>query len=320
MRPETPTTALPVQPLAAGATAPMTLTFAVPTGSACGAPLGIDYIGSAADNLSSVAPKRVLNANIGTTCTVVNNCPVTINPIATREGLYFNQKRPGNGLAAYSYGGGWYTADAERKPTWYQLSGSYVDNLMRMPLRQTFNSGTSTNVAVGLVERGSVWMARVDPARLLFAWQFADGRNGAEIMSASLAPAPRPTVNHTETWFSLNESGWGLALESVSTGGSTLEGHGVFIYDGAGKPRWVLGTGNGSNGTAVNLFAYRPHCPGCPWLPNWAATQAPAGTLTPTWAGETGGTVNTAITLPAPLQGTWNRTNLPIIPVLPPAR
>lgn len=320
VRPETPTAPLPVQPLAAGAQAAMTLTFAVPTNSACGAPLGIDYIGSAADNLSSVAPKRVLNASVGTTCSVVNNCPVQSNPIATREGLYFNQKRPGNGLAAYSYGGGWYTADAERRPTWYQLSGSYVDNLMRMPLRQTRNTGTSTNVAVSLTERGSVWMARLDPARLLYAWQFADGRNGAEIMSASLSPAPRPTVNHTETWFSLNDSGWGLALESVSTGGSTLEGHGVFIYDSAGNPRWVLGTGNGSNGTAVNLFAYRPHCPGCPWLPNWAATQAPAGSMTPTWSGETGGTINTAITLPAPLQGTWNRTNLPIIPVLPPAR
>lgn len=315
-RVETPS--LQLAPLGVNADTTANVIFAVPSTAACGAPIGIDYIATAGDNISSVAPERVVNASVGSTCAAVTTCPVQAPAIATREGLYFNARRPGNGLASYSYGGGWYTAEPDRTPTWFQLSGSYVDNLMRIPIGQTFNTAAPNGVAVGLIERGSGWLARIDPSRQLFAWQLDDGRSGAELMSASLAPAPRPTTNRTETWFSLAEPGWGLAIENVATGGNTLEAYGVFIYDSAGEPRWALGVGNGSNGTAVALNTQRPHCPGCPWLTNWQAGSAAAGTITPAWTGSTGGTINTAITLPGPLQGTWNRTGVQMIPILAP--
>lgn len=307
-----------LMPMVANAEMSLNVTFAVPSTAACGSEIGLDYIGVAGDTISHVAPERVTDANVGTTCTPVTTCPLQAGPIASREGLYFNAKRPGNGLASYSYGGGWYTAEPDRTPTWYQLSGSYVDNLMRMPIGQTFNTAAPNGVAVSLAERGSAWLTRIGPSLQMFVWQLDDGRSGAELFTASLAPALRPAVNRTETWFSLAEPGWGLAIESAASGTNTLEAFGVFFYDNAGDPRWALGVGNGANGTAVPLNTQRPHCPGCPWLTNWQAGSAAAGTITPTWNGSSGGTFNTAITLPAPMQGTWNRTGVQMIPILPP--
>lgn len=315
-RVETPT--LPLPALTAGALTTLDVTFAVPSTAACGAPIAIDYLASASDNLSSVEPKRIVTTAVGAGCAAVSNCPVQAPTINGREGLYFNPMRPGNGLASYSYGGGWYTADPDRRATWYQLSGSYVDNLMRIPLGRTRNAAAPNGVDVVLDPVGKAWLARTNENQQMFVWQMADGRKGAEMMSASLAGTTRPTPNRTETWFSLNQSGWGLAIESAKSGNDTLEAYGVFLYDSAGAPRWVLGQQvNGAAGP-VSLFTYRPHCPGCPWLPTYLQTQAAAGTMTATWTGATGGTVSTAITLPAPLQGTWNRTALPFIPIMPP--
>lgn len=315
VRLESPTHALAA--LAPNAQATVNVTFAVPSNAACGANLGVDFIAAAADNLSSLAPERVLNANVGTGCTAVTTCAANIPEIDTRHG-YFNSKRQGNGLASYAYGGGWYTAERDRTPTWYQLSGSYVDNLMRMPLGQTFNAAAPNGLNVGLVELGKAWLARVDENTQLYAWQFDDGRSGAEVMTATLAGTPRPAVNHTETWFSLAQPGWGLAIDHAVVGGNPLEAFGVFFYDNAGDPRWALGVGTGANGAPVTLTAERPHCPGCPQLTNWQSGSTNVGTITPNWNGSSSGTFNTTITLPAPYAGTWNRTGVQMIPILAP--
>ncbi|MBB5207721.1 PKD domain-containing protein [Chiayiivirga flava] len=321
VRPESPTRALLALP--ANESSTVNVPFYVPTSAACGAPLAMDFVAAAANNLTRVAPTRVLNANVGAGCTVVNNCPIQQLSFETKQGLYHNRVRPGNGIAHYSYGGGWYTGDAERKPTWYQLSGSVQDYLMRLPLVETHNDGSTSNVEVSLQQRGRAWLAQVSPTEIMYAWQFDDGRSGAELLSHTLSLAgfiSRPATNRTETWFALSDPGWGLAVESGSNAGTTLEAIGVFLYDAAGAPRWTLGNGTGASGQAVALTAVRPHCPGCPWLPDYADTAAAAGTITPTWTGATGVSVNTAITFPAPLQGTWNRTALPMIPILPPAQ
>ena len=83
----------------------------------------------------------------------------------------------------------------------------------------------------------------------------------------------------------------------------------------------MTGDSNSTSGGNVSLTLQRPHCPACPWFSDCDAQGSGAGSLTRTYSGNTTGTLSTSITLPAPLSGTWNRTNLPIttigIPVSP---
>ena len=81
----------------------------------------------------------------------------------------------------------------------------------------------------------------------------------------------------------------------------------IYLYDTAGNPRWVTGDGP--------LDSHRPHCPGCPYYPDWNARKQSAGNAVLDWDGAAKGRINTTITLPQPLQGTWNRSNVPVIPI-----
>ena len=120
-------------------------------------------------------------------------------------------------------------------------------------------------------------------------------------------------------WRNPAESGWGLAIESWQTGpGSVLDFIGAYVYDSSGVARWLTGSSNNVTGGPVDLAAYRVHCPACAWFTDWNAVPLPAGSLNRTYTGPTSATLNTAITLPAPLSGTWNRNNVPLQPFATP--
>ena len=94
-------------------------------------------------------------------------------------------------------------------------------------------------------------------------------------------------------------------MESLLLGGNNTHISLIYLYDNAGQPRWVMGDGP--------LDSHRPHCPGCPQYADWNTRKQPAGSRTLQWNGNANATINTTITLPAPLQGTWNRSNVPLI-------
>jgi hypothetical protein len=164
-------------------------------------------------------------------------------------------------------------------------------------------------------EVGTAWVGQISGGSMMLAWSLADGRQGAERMTPTAAPFGNP--NHTQTWFSPGQDGWGLAIESLDVGGP-FEFIGAFIYDAAGNPRWTVGSLGSLAGGNVPLIAHRPHCPACPLVTDWAADGQPAGSLQINYVNRASGNLSTAITLPAPFGGSWTRNALPIQPIAEP--
>lgn len=255
-------------------------------------------------------------------CQVVAGCAAQIPAIATRNGFYYNAQRSGNGLANFVYGnvygGVWYTALADRSPTWYILNGDYADHLGVLPIRRFENPAAPDGFAPASRFVGTAWVAQVDRDTVLQAWEFADGAAGLELVDAP--PQPFTDPNHSQTWYSTAESGWGLSVESLVTGpSSVLEFMVGYLYDAQGTARWVLGTDDSTSGGDAPLSVYRTHCPSCPWLVDWAASEQPAGSLSRVYTGPTSMLFSSQIALPPPLSGSWNRSNLPLTTIGPPA-
>jgi hypothetical protein len=310
--------AIAVPAINAGGSAVVDVPFAIASTAQCGSSFAITHRGTAAPGgISSPAEANVAQASLGGggACQATTACAAQVPAIAARQGLYSNPARGGNGIANFiygnAYGGAWYTALSDRTPTWYILAGSYADNLAAVPVTRVRNTAAPGAVQTASEEVGRAWVAQVDADNTVFAWELAGGAAGIELMASQGLAFTSP--NHTQTWYAPSQSGWGLAIESLRTGpSSVLEFIGAYIYDAGGTARWLTGSSDNITGGPVNLTGYRVHCPGCPWLPDWASTGQPAGTLTRGYTGPTSGTLSTAITLPAPLSGTWTRATLPI--------
>jgi lysyl endopeptidase len=315
-----------VNALAPAAHTTVEVPIAIATNASCGAPLALDYIGSAAPSSFSLDTRAVLGTTVGGggSCQTSNACPVAIPAIATRPGFYFSGARSGNGLANFVYGevygGVWYSALPDRSPTWYILNGDYKDHLGVMPILRFRNSAAPGGFAPLSDAVGRAWVAQIDADSLMYAWTIDGGKSGAELLDAT--PLPFTNPNHSQTWYATSESGWGLSIESLLLApNSFLEFIVGYIYDGAGTARWVLGTSDSITGGALNVSTYAPHCPACPRFNDWeAASQRAAGSMSRTYTGPVGATFNSTITLPAPLSGSWNRTNLPLTTIGPPAQ
>jgi lysyl endopeptidase len=297
--------------------------FAVRSDASCGAPLVIDYLGTAAPGSFSLANKTVLETSLGAggTCQISSTCAAAVPQIATRQGLYSNPTRGGNGLANFiygnNYGGAWYTALPNRTPTWYILAGPYADNLAAIPITRVRNTAAPDGFATASDLVGRAWVAQTDSDSLVLAYAFDDGDSGIELMDAQALPFSSP--NRSQLW-SGTPSGWGLVVETLATQPNTvLDFVGTYIYDSQGVARWVTGSTNNVTTGGFNLSAYRVHCPACPWISDWAASPLAAGSMTRTYTGPSTGTMSTSITLPAPMSGTWNRSNVPMQTLAPPS-
>jgi lysyl endopeptidase len=314
VRLETPTPILGAS-VAAGSSRSVNLDFQIPTSAACGSAVNLDYVASASGGIFSAERKVVFSGNVASgSCATVSNCPATSSTVTARQGFYNDVARSGNGLASFQYGGAalgaiWYTALADHTPTWYIVSGAYSDNLGRMSLDRFTNAGAPSGFLPQSASAGQAWWAMVDADTQMLAWQFSDGRRGAELMENTASGIAVGSPNHTQAWYNASQSGWGLGVESLNL---PLEFWAVYLYDGAGTARWATGdTATLGNGT-VNLLAHRPHCPGCLRYADWDSRAQSAGTLSRVYNGNTQATLNTNITLPAPLSGSWNRSNLTI--------
>ena len=313
VRLETPTIALGSS-VAAGASRNVNLDFQIPTTATCGSAVNLDYVAAASSGVSSAERKAILAGSVAAgSCSVVNNCPANVTSLTARQGFYNDFARTGSGLASFQYGAAqgaiWYTALADHTPTWYIASGPISDNLGRLTLSRFTNAGAPSGFNPQGVSAGQAWWAIVDADTQFFAWQFNDGRRGAELMDNTASAFTVGNPNHTQAWYNASEDGWGLGIESLSL---PLEFFAVYLYDSAGNARWLSGASDTLGNGTVSVSAQRPHCPGCLRYVDWDTRALPAGTLSRTYNGNTQATLNTAITLPAPLSGVWNRSNLTI--------
>jgi hypothetical protein len=322
-----PQAALPVAGVAAGGSATLSLPMQIASDAACGSPLAVQHVASSDGFAGSFDLRSVFEGSVGAGCAAVVNCPVDGAVSAARPGLYFDPKRPGNGLNSYFYdvgaageqfyGGLWYTALADSSSAWYLVSGSVNDFAGPVSLGRVQNAAAPSGFSAQTQTVGRAWVAQVDGDSLLLAWLFNDGRSGVERMDATGNFATFPTENHTQAWFNPAEDGWGVAIESLTFGSPPgfLEFFAGYIFDAAGAPRWVIGDKATTASGVVNLFDYRVHCPACAYYPDSQDTATPAGSLNIQYSARNRATLSTSITLPAPLNGSWTRNQTPVQPI-----
>lgn len=314
LRLETPSLVLPQ--IAPGQSATVNLPIQVSPDADCGASIALDYIATATVNSHSAQSSRHALGQVAASCQAVTQCPAAIPVVRLRSGDIRNPQRSGNGLAHLSdLGATWYTADAAHLPTWYNIVGSYRDNLLDAPLLAARNLDAPDGLRAEVSRVGRAYVAPLTPMRALFAWRFDDGRAGMEILDSTTALLARPNPDHTAHWYPPSQSGWGVNVESVVVDGQRMDVAATYLYDSRGTPRWTISEGLMTPGHQLLLRTHRPHCPGCAHYEDWASQRQHAGSLRLTWPDASHATISTSITLPAPLQGQWQRTSVPLVPI-----
>ena len=316
VRLETPSIAL--GNLASGATLNADVTFTVPTNAACGAPASISYAGSVDANAYSVRTKSVLEMTLGAgSACQVSSCAAQIAPVALSDGLYANPTRFGNGEGMFTIPSGngqivfgaWFTGDRGRKPSWLIIQGPLADNQAIAPVFR-FSKAPGPVFAVNRSVVGTAQVTMLNPNSYALTFS-VDGAPGG-VLESRLYPGTRSTPNRTGAWYYGAESGWGQVLDDHKSGAADEEVAINYIYDGNGAPVWTLGATNALDSGSMNLNTYLVHCPTCANFPDFGAFPLAAGSLTRSYQSLTSGTLSTQMTLPAPLSGTWIRSNIPI--------
>ena len=310
---ETPSVTIPA--LAPGESTSLALDYAIDATTACASPIRIDLLGAADARGFHAVSTEVLSRTLAANCLAVTTCPAQVPTRRLDPDAYYDPLRPGTGMTLITlpqgtndplFFGLWFSADSARQPTWYQLQAALHGNQVNSPLYRTQQTQPPTWPQKPSPV-GSAQVTLVDDDKLAFTWNFAGNIGGALYVPVTgLASTIR-------VWDNPMESGWGTFDQLAQVAGPAappLIASLVYIYDGAGVPRWVQGN-NPSYvaGAAQPVTLVRPTCPGCVWL-DYKAGQQTVGTMAYTLTG--GQTkLSTNINFPGPLSGTWVRDQLP---------
>lgn len=314
---ETPTQ--PVPALAPGTSATVAVDVAIPQNAECGAPLALDYLATAARGQHSMQPAGVLRMSLGSSCSVVNSCAAPAPRALPRRGFFSDSARGGNGLASFLYGDAgnpvlgaiWYTGDRDYRSDWYTFAGPWRSGLLETQVFRSRNLNPQGFQPVS-TPIGRVWLGSVDARTQVFAWDFGNGQRGAELLTSTAGAAPYASPDHTNAWVQTGQTGWGLAAEGVQLGDGPLEFFGVYLYDAEGRSRWVTGTSRSTGNGSLELQSQRTHCPGCPFYPDYLGLSQAAGSLERIYSSRTRARINLNVQLPAPLSGSWSRSDTAI--------
>lgn len=314
-----PAQALP--DLARDAQATLALGFEIDSGAACGARLALDYAGTVDDAAHSLKPVRVLETTLGAggACAAVSSgCDAGIgDAFVPRDGLYSSFNRFGNGIASFAipapggtiFGGQWFTGRRDRTPEWLIVQGPLSGRQADAPVLRFRQSSASPFAATGEVV-GRALISYLSPTEYVATWT-VDGVAAGEKLKL-LFGTTRPEPNRTGSWFAPSESGWGEAIDDHLLPNGVAEQVIVnYYYDRAGRAVWTLGGGPVGGGEMPHN-AFFVHCPSCAALPDFASRAKPAGSVTTRYEGLLRGSYDTRIDLPAPLEGSWQRTALRI--------
>ena len=322
------TPAVSVGNLAPGASIDTTVSFKFANDAACGATYRLSFAGGADAVASSAgAGTPIASFTLPASCQVTTSCPVAKAIAAPRQGLYYNASRSGNGLSNFLipgqngappiYFGAWFTANEDRSPTWYIVQGNLLGAAVKAPiLKFTRDLGSSTFRATS-AEVGRATIAMIDSSHMIMAWTIGT-KAGAEVMEHLTGGTP-PTPNRTGAWYNPNEPGWGEVLHEYGASGATSTFAVDYIYDANAQPRWVITQDTTSNfATNTSAKGYNVHCPGCPWVADWASFPQASGTASFQFSDGSNAHATTNITLAPPLNGTWVRSNTPLQLLTPP--
>lgn len=284
---------------------------------ACGSIARLRYLGTVDERAySGVINEAVLNVG-GTGCAPVTTCPEPSSNTQFRPGAHFNPVRGGAGLLPYLAGqvngapqlfSLWFTAEANRNPTWYALQGNIEQGQVTAPISRFARNGNPPNWVEPVSSSvGDSQITLVANGQLILTHQFAGQNPGGERM-ISLLPGPTPTPNRTGAWFNTGEAGWGITFDSYLDGSLPNDFIALFFYDTTGAPRWA--TGQGPAGP-LQVDVLRPHCPNCVWT-DPGPTRRSIGTMNRAFGGARNGTFTINVDSGAPQLLLWQRNALPI--------
>jgi hypothetical protein len=314
---------LPRPALAPGASTTVNVTYTVAANATCNAPVKINYLGVADDNGFTSNPATVLNESINPDASCqAQMCTAQVTPITPHQGNFYDARRPGNGMtqvltpvpgADPIFFGAWFTGDAGRNPVWYVLNASLHANQVNYTLYQT-HLNTQNPFAVAAIAVGTAQVSLIDADKFVYTWNLNDVPGGAIYIPVTTDPA-----SSVRSWFNTSQGGWGTfdqLFPSAGVDGLPFMFNLAYIYDNAGTPRWTIGSdGSYREGHVLTENLARPACPDCVWLDYTIGARA-AGTLSYSM-NASGEAVSTNLTLPASYPGSWIRSALPLVPLVP---
>ena len=224
------------------------------------------------------------------------------------DNAYYDPARSGHGVflgqGAGQWVAYWYTYLQDGTPAWYlaqaPLPAPDAAGWRAALSRFTWN-GTA---AVGSVV-GEVIVAPGVDGGFQWSWRL-DGAWGSEPLLPIAPPAcPQSTggpVDYSGAWYAPALPGYGYSV-------LTLPGTEVqvaYLYDGAGAPRWLLGSNSPFGSGEFRLDQYRGFCPNCAFV---ATTASAAGRVGRSYAAPAQGSATLEANLLAPLAGAWQATH-----------
>lgn len=268
------------------------------------------------------------------------------DPSRSGHGIDFRLISPAITNRPAEYFLGFYTFDATGAPEWYIATGPVIDGVFlpkRNPygdslLRQIYlgpnNSVSDTSSSYTGTVRIDFNGAAQHPAchdghpsrRLDGPLAVMTARINGERIQWCMQPVVTPSnvrQDFSSIWYSLGDSGWGLALQSfdgATSGGAPADGlfSILFYADATGKPRWAIGQVTDLiAGQAQPLRQVRGYCRSCPST-NGIELSEPIGSLTLDLvrggAGAQGNRISFDLTYPGSEGGRFHRSNVDLFP------
>lgn len=300
--------------------------FELTPDAACGARYQLAHRGTTySGGFAPGGARFELNLADAEQCNVVTTCgspsPAQID---LRDGAFFAPDRPGNGLVSHiiprgvpglppQFFGMWYTGEQNRQSSWLVVQGDLVENQVRAPVLRFVRDTASPTWSVSSTVVGQAEVSLLDADRLAFSWQLGDQWHAEILDQLFLTNGAEPgTPDRTGAWFWPPESGWGLTVDSFRQNNIEQDFTLVYLYDDAGQPRWTLTQQPVADTGLLPTLMAEVHCPGCPWLDINPTLQV-VGSLQRRYDSPTQGNLSMDVVFPAPLPGSWQRSNVPII-------
>ncbi len=258
-------------------------------------------------------------------------------------GNWFDQTHSGHGFDLQLFGHDavhgdvyaltFYTYDANGNPEWYQASGNLVDGIFVPGPDQNGNSlhrityQTSGNAITGFTLNDVPGNVVVDfnqadqsPAcrnidrtgavqLAVMFWQI-QGASGSWCVQPIVPISAHGSPDYNGMWYAASDSGWGFELLDVAGNSSASISVVMYLPGASNNPNWLIGSGTlqGNTVTIPLSQTTNGYCRTC--TPPASLQVESVGTMTITFASETAGTANIAVTYPG--GGGFNRTNIPI--------
>lgn len=304
----------------------------IPSTAACGSNVSASYLGMVDDTSFSARSSAILSATLGNggSCNVSSCALTTTAKTLPRSGLYQNLNRLGSGTAAFNiprtgnptqFASVWYTAKADRSPYWYTQAGNW--NALNTQVQTDITETRRTSASPFTVARSSVgngWVTFLDDTNeYAYFWNLNGTMVGEKQLRFVDETGFTGDSNRSGGWFNPTEDGWGVTVTDFRSGTTSLRGMLAFLFDTDGEPRWMTGsTTNLASGAPIQASIAFTHCPVCPNFEDFSTTSTGTGTMQMSFSNSTNATFSSSLNFPASIDGSWNRTNTPMILITPP--